>query len=74
MLSLSYGISGVFDKQRAEHYINEGIFYILAFSHIFLANQDLIVRLKNDYPLADAERQYFYSGYIDFSHIWIPLS
>lgn len=63
-------MAGAFDKQRAERYLDEGIVDIVAFGRLFIANPDLVARLQNEWPLAEAERQYFYGGdnrgYIDF--------
>ena len=63
-------MAGGFNKQRAERYINDGKVNIVAFGRPFIPNPDLVERMRNDWPLAEAPRTVFYGGdnqgYIDF--------
>ncbi len=63
-------MAGGFNKQRAEHYLEAGKIDVVAFGRPFIPNPDLVERMRNDWPLAEAPRSVFYGGdnqgYIDF--------
>lgn len=63
-------MAGGFSKEKAEQYLHEGFADLIAFGQPFIANPDLVDRLKNDWPLAIADRNTYYSGgdegYIDY--------
>lgn len=63
-------MAGGFNKQRAERYLDAGKIDLVAFGRPFIPNPDLVTRMQNDWPLAEAPRTVFYGGdnhgYIDF--------
>lgn len=63
-------IAGGFSKEKAEQYLHEDFADLIAFGQPFIANPDLVDRFKNDWPLAIADRNTYYSGgdegYIDY--------
>lgn len=63
-------VAGGFDKTKAEDYLQRDLADMVAFGRPYIANPDLVERMQNDWPLAQAEREYFYGGdekgYIDY--------
>lgn len=62
---------GSFNKESAEAALATGWVDLIAFGRPFIANPDLVARLKNDWPLAVADRSAYYTrngekGYTDF--------
>ncbi len=55
-------LAGGMDKQKSEQYIQEGIIDLAGFGEPFIANPDLVSRLKNDRPLTPPERALHYGG------------
>jgi N-ethylmaleimide reductase len=64
-------LAGGMDKQKSEQYLNEGIIDLAGFGEPFIANPDLVSRLKNDWPLTIPDRNLHYGGaehgYTDYS-------
>lgn len=54
--------AGGLDKARAEQLIRDALIDLAAFGQPFIANPDLVERLRHDWPLADADRETFYGG------------
>lgn len=63
-------LAGGMTRERAETMIAEGAIDLAAFGQAFISNPDLVARLKNDFPLSEADRSTFYGGgaegYIDY--------
>jgi 2,4-dienoyl-CoA reductase-like NADH-dependent reductase (Old Yellow Enzyme family) len=63
-------LAGGMTRARAEDLINDGIIDLAAFGTAYISNPDLVARLKNGWPLAEADRATFYGGdghgYIDY--------
>lgn len=63
-------LAGGMTKARAEKMIADGVIDLAAFGTHFISNPDLVARLKNDWPLAPANRATFYGGgregYVDY--------
>jgi 2,4-dienoyl-CoA reductase-like NADH-dependent reductase (Old Yellow Enzyme family) len=55
-------MAGGMTRERAEKLIDEGLIDIAAFGEPFLANPDLVERLRNNWPLAAADRSLHYGG------------
>ncbi|WP_343671210.1 alkene reductase [Chitinophaga sp.] len=55
-------LAGGLDKQKAENLLKEGLIDLAAFGEPFIANPDLVVRLKNDWPVTPADRSLHYGG------------
>jgi len=55
---------------KANELIGSGTIDLAAFGQPFIANPDLVARLRNDWPLAKAERETYYGGgaegYVDY--------
>lgn len=64
-------LAGGMDKKSAEAMIESGIIDLAGFGEPFIANPDLVSRLKNDWPLAEPDRSLHYGGaeegYLDYS-------
>lgn len=63
--------AGGFDKAHAEQAIASGEIDLVAFGRPFIANPDLVDRLRHDWPLNEADRDTFYGllgerGYTDY--------
>jgi N-ethylmaleimide reductase len=63
--------AGGFDGASAQAALDSGLVDLIAFGRPFIANPDLVQRLKNGWPLAAADPSTFYSrrgesGYTDF--------
>ncbi|MEI6705090.1 MAG: alkene reductase, partial [Deltaproteobacteria bacterium] len=63
-------LSGGYNRERAEIDLQSGAADLIAFGRPFISNPDLVARLKEGYPLAEADQTTFYSpgaeGYIDY--------
>ncbi|MCO5961100.1 alkene reductase [Sinorhizobium meliloti] len=55
-------LAGGMTRERAEQLIADGLIEIAAFGEPFIANPDLVARLRNRWPLAQAERDSHYGG------------
>ena len=62
-------LAGGLTRQGAEQLIEDDLIDIAAFGEAFIANPDLVQRLKNNWPLTPASRVHYYGGgaegYID---------
>ena len=63
-------LSGGYDRARAESALEEGHADLIAFARSFLANPDLVARLKANAPLNEVDMATFYTpgskGYTDY--------
>lgn len=63
-------LAGGMNKEKSQRLVNEGIIDIAAFGEDFIANPDLVERLKNDWPMTSPKREFHYGltmeGYIDW--------
>lgn len=64
---------GGFDKQTAQAALDDGWADLIAFGRPFIANPDLVDRMTNNWPLAEAHPSTFYTrdgerGYTDFPY------
>jgi N-ethylmaleimide reductase len=62
---------GFNDRERAQASLDTGLVDLIAFGRPYIANPDLVERLKNGWPLAVADRSVYYTrrgnlGYTDF--------
>jgi N-ethylmaleimide reductase len=62
---------GFTDRERAQASLDTGLVDLIAFGRPYIANPDLVERLRNGWPLAVAERSTYYTrngevGYTDF--------
>ncbi|WP_432842047.1 alkene reductase [Dactylosporangium sp. CA-092794] len=59
------------DRKRAEHWLDLGA-DLISFGRAFLANPDLVERLRRDLPLDEADQATFYTGgdtgYLTYTH------
>lgn len=55
-------LSGGYDRERAEKDLEKGLGDLVAFGRPFIANPDLVERLKNGQPLAEPNPDTFYTG------------
>lgn len=55
-------LAGGLDKAKSEALIEEGIIDLAGFGEPFIANPDLVPRLKNDWPLTEPDRDLHYGG------------
>ncbi|MEZ4399645.1 MAG: alkene reductase [Kofleriaceae bacterium] len=66
----TYILSGGYDRARAEADLVAGAGDLVAFGRPFLANPDLVHRLRSEAPLAEADQATFYTpgakGYTDY--------
>lgn len=63
--------AGGFDRESAERALESGELDLIAFGRPFIANPDLVERMKNGWPLATPDRSTFYGnsgkkGYVDY--------
>ena len=58
----TYIANNGFDKARAEAYLADGKADLIAFGRPFIANPDLVARLRGDLPLAEVDQQTLYGG------------
>lgn len=54
-------LCGDYTKDKAEEALQEGLADFIAFGRDFIANPDLVERLKNDWPLAERDRTHWYT-------------
>jgi N-ethylmaleimide reductase len=63
-------LSGGYDRDRAEADLQSGAADLVAFGRPFIANPDLVEKLRNGSPLTEADQATFYSpgpaGYTDY--------
>lgn len=63
-------LDGGLTKARATELIADGVIDLAGFGQPFIANPDLVARLRNDWPLSPADRATYYTGgargYIDY--------
>jgi N-ethylmaleimide reductase len=63
-------LSGGYDRDRAEEDLSGGSADLIAFGRPFIANPDLLARMRNRSPLAVADQNTFYTpgpaGYTDY--------
>ena len=63
-------LDGGLTKVRAEQLIRTGVIDLAGFGQSYIANPDLVARLRNDWPLTQADRATYYTGgakgYIDY--------
>ncbi|MEX1827479.1 alkene reductase [Luteibacter sp. CQ10] len=63
-------LDGGMTKARAEELITNGVIDLAGFGQPFIANPDLVARLRNDWPLNAADRDTYYTGgskgYVDY--------
>lgn len=63
-------LSGGYDRDRAEADLESGAAELIAFGRPFIANPDLVHRLRNGLPLAEPDQATFYTpgpeGYTDY--------
>lgn len=68
-------LSGGYDRDRAEMDIESGAADLIAYGRTFIANPDLVERLKSDIPLNVADQATFYTpgstGYTDYP-VYVP--
>jgi N-ethylmaleimide reductase len=62
---------GGFTRSKAQAALDTGWTDLIAFGRPFVANPDLVARLRNDWPIAEADPSAFYTrngpkGYTDF--------
>ncbi|NUT74834.1 alkene reductase [Pseudomonas sp. C1C7] len=66
----SFVLSGGFGAETARQAIDEGLTDLAVFGRPFIANPDLVNRLRFGWPLAEAGREAFYGGgargYVDY--------
>ena len=62
MYSGTLMLCGDFTKELAEEALQENKADMIAFGRDFIANPDLVERLKNDWPLAERNKEFWYSG------------
>jgi len=63
-------LSGGYDRERAEADLLSGAADLIAYGRPYIANPDLVERLKSGIPLAEADQATFYTpgpvGYTDY--------
>jgi len=63
-------LDGGLTKARANRLLAEGVIDLAGFGQPYIANPDLVERLRNDWPLSTADRSTYYTGgpkgYIDY--------
>jgi N-ethylmaleimide reductase len=62
---------GFTNRERVQAALDTGLVDLIAFARPYIANPDLAERLKHGWPLAEADRETYYTrrgevGYIDF--------
>lgn len=55
-------VAGRYGKEQAERDLDSGLADLVAFGRPFISNPDLVDRLRNDWPLAEADPATFYGG------------
>jgi len=63
-------LDGGMTKARADELITNGVIDLAGFGQAYIANPDLVARLRNDWPLNLADRATYYTGgakgYVDY--------
>jgi N-ethylmaleimide reductase len=63
-------LDGGMTKARANELITNGVIDMAGFGQAYIANPDLVARLRNDWPLNPADRATYYTGgakgYVDY--------
>ncbi len=63
-------LAGGLDQARAQRLIDAGLIDLAAFGQPFIANPDLVERLRNNWPLNEPDRATYYgggrAGYVDY--------
>jgi 2,4-dienoyl-CoA reductase-like NADH-dependent reductase (Old Yellow Enzyme family) len=63
-------LAGDMTLERAQDLVDAGLIDLAAFGQPFIANPDLVARLKNDWPLTTPDRDTYYGGtakgYVDY--------
>ncbi|CAM2187657.1 N-ethylmaleimide reductase [Paraburkholderia sacchari] len=63
-------VAGGMTRERADDLLAREIIDLAAFGQLFIANPDLVARLRNDWPLATPDRSTYYgggaTGFIDY--------
>lgn len=63
-------LDGGLNKARASELIANGVIDLAGFGQAYIANPDLVARLRNDWPLNPADRATYYTGgskgYVDY--------
>lgn len=63
-------LDGGLTKARANELITNGVIDLAGFGQAYIANPDLVARLRNDWPLNAADRATYYTdgskGYVDY--------
>jgi 2,4-dienoyl-CoA reductase-like NADH-dependent reductase (Old Yellow Enzyme family) len=63
-------LAGGMTKEKSQELLDAGIIDIAAFGEDFIANPDLVERLKNNWPLTPPKRELHYGltmeGYLDW--------
>jgi hypothetical protein len=71
-------VSGGFTLETAQQAIEEGLSDLVVFGRPFIANPDLVNRLRHGWPLAEAGREAYYGGgahgYIDYPAYSSPVA
>lgn len=55
-------VAGRYGKEQGERDLDSGLADLVAFGRPFISNPDLVERLRNDWPLAEADPATFYGG------------
>ena len=55
-------LAGMYTKEEGERDIREGLADLVAFGRPFIANPDLVERMKNGWPLTAFDQSIFYGG------------
>ncbi|ANF57741.1 alkene reductase [Halotalea alkalilenta] len=69
-------LAGNMTLERAQDLVDAGLIDLAAFGQPFIANPDLVARLKNGWPLTTPDRDTYYGGtakgYVDYSP-YVPV-
>lgn len=64
-------LAGDLTRERTQQWLDAGLIDLAGFGQPFIANPDLVARLENDWPLAEADRETYYGGgakgFIDYA-------
>jgi 2,4-dienoyl-CoA reductase-like NADH-dependent reductase (Old Yellow Enzyme family) len=62
--------TGRLDRIQAEMLLTEGLADLVGFGHLYIANPDLVERVRNGWPLSEPDPATYYvggaRGYIDY--------
>jgi N-ethylmaleimide reductase len=71
-------VNNGYDKPLAEKVLREGAADLVAFGKLYIANPDLVERLREDAPLNEPDRKTFYGGdargYTDYPALGVKAS